>query len=154
MDLSERAAGMDAEHLVFGGVFAVANRLQRTLDAAMPELTAKQWWLLVMLQTSPGPPTLTELAEAADTSHQNVRQILDRLEAKGFVRLAPDEEDARATRIHVTAKARRWGADTDAEARRFMAAMYRGLTPTELDALGKGLALLHSNLSRLDGPSA
>jgi len=150
MDLSEKAVGLDVRQVAFGGVFAVANRLQRVLDKVLPELTAKQFWLLVVLSQFAEPPTLTQLADAADTSHQNVRQTLDRLVAKGFVRLVPDAADRRASRVLVTPEATRWGADTAAQARAFMVAMYAGIAPEDLSAFARTLVRLHTNLAGLD----
>jgi DNA-binding MarR family transcriptional regulator len=149
MDISQRAAGLDADHLVFGAIFALANRLQRVMDALLPELTTKQWWLLVVLSLFPEPPTLTELAEAADTSHQNVRQILAKLEAKGFVTLTPDPRDRRVSRVAATARADEWGAASDEPARHLMAAMYAGLSADDLGRLAQHLLGIHANLGRL-----
>jgi len=146
MDLAEKAAGLDTGRLVLGGVFAVANRLQRVLDKVLPEVTAKQFWLMVLLSQFDAPPTLTELADAADTSHQNVRQTLDKLVAKGFVRLEPDARDRRASRVHATAEVERWGMETQAPAAEFMAAMTEGISPDELDTFGRVLVRLHTNL--------
>lgn len=149
MTLDDRSAPMDAEHLVFGTVFAVANRLQRALDSAMPEVTAKQWWLLVTLSRFNRPPTLGELAKAADTSHQNTRQILGKLADKGFVILVPDSVDGRVSRIVVTEKVDEWNRATEEQAREFMAQMYAGLGPDELAALANGLMHIHSALDRM-----
>jgi len=146
MDLADKAAGLDTGRLVLGGVFAVANRLQRVLDKVLPEVTAKQFWLMVMLSQFDAPPPLTELADAADTSHQNVRQTLDKLVAKGFVRLEPDVRDGRASRVHATAEVARWGGETQAPAARFMAALTDGISPDELDTFGRVLVRLHTNL--------
>ena len=93
------------QHVVFGTIFSVANRLQRVLDVVLPELTAKQFRLLIVLSLFKEPPTLSEVADASDTSHQNVRKLLERLEKKGFVKLSPDPHDSRATRVHMTARA-------------------------------------------------
>jgi DNA-binding MarR family transcriptional regulator len=153
MELNKRVAGMDSAHVVFGSIFAVANRLQRVLDAVMPELTAKQFWLLAVLSLFEEPPTLTELAEASGTSHQNVRQLLGKLQTKGFVRLTPDGKDARATRIEATDKAHEWGMATNAQARDFMADMFSGISLADLDVLARSLLSIHSALERL-GQSA
>lgn len=142
---------MDSEHLVFGYVFAVANRLQRVLDAVMPEVTAKQWWLLVTLSRFTEPPTLGELAKAADTSHQNTRQILDKLAVKGFVELVPDETDGRASRVVATERVAQWGQKTASESRRFMTQMYAGLNEEELAIVASGLMRIHEALANMDG---
>ena len=146
MDLADKAAGLDTGRLVLGGVFAVANRLQRVLDKALPEVTAKQFWLMVVLSQFDAPPTLTELAEATDTSHQNARQILDKLVAKGFVRLEPDAKDRRASRVHATDQVERWGVETEEQAGQFMAAMFDGISPDDLEVFGRVLIRLHTNL--------
>ncbi|WP_133246094.1 MarR family winged helix-turn-helix transcriptional regulator [Ancrocorticia populi] len=140
---------LDTELLVFGSVFAVANRLQRVLDAAMPEVTAKQWWLLATLSQFDEPPTLSELSKAADTSHQNTRQILDKLARKGFVTLVPDGADRRVSRVATTEKLDEWGRATEGQARDFMAQLYAGFTRKELIALGNGLMRLHDTLGHM-----
>jgi len=149
MDLADKAAGLDTGRLVLGGVFAVANRLQRVMDKVLPEVTAKQFWLMVMLSQFDSPPTLTELADAADTSHQNVRQTLDKLVAKGFVRLEPDPRDRRASRVHATSEVERWGVETQVAAAQFMAAMFDGISPEELKSFGSVLVRIHTNLGAI-----
>ena len=149
MDLADKAAGLDTGQLVLGGVFALANRLQRVLDKVLPQVTAKQFWLMVMLSQFDSPPTLTELADTADTSHQNVRQTLDKLVAKGFVRLEPDARDRRASRVHATGEVERWVVETQQQAARFMAAMFDGLSPEELETFGRVLVRLHTNLGAI-----
>src|SRR5690606_30690673 len=42
---------------------------------------------------------IKELAEIMGISHQNVKQILLKLEKKGFVRISVDEQDKRKQRI-------------------------------------------------------
>ena len=148
--MSQRVAGLDSAHVVFGSIFGVANRLQRVLDGVLPEVTAKQFWLLIVLSLFDQPPTLGDLAEAADTSHQNVRQLLNKLEAKGFVELARDATDSRAVRIHATPQADQWGAATDSQARDFMRAMFDGMDSAELDALARSLLRIHAALGDLE----
>ena len=149
MDLADGAAGLDAGQLVLGGVFAVANRLQRVMGKVLPEVTAKQFWLMVLLSQFDAPPTLTELADTADTSHQNVRQTLDKLVAKGFVRLEPDARDRRASRVYATGEVERWVVETQHQAAEFMAAMCDGISPEEFDTFGRVLVRLHTNLGTI-----
>ena len=149
MDLRQRVSGLDAEHVVFGTIFSVSNRLQRVLDAVLPELTAKQFWLIIVLSLFKDPPTLGEVAEASDTSHQNVRKLLERLEAKGFVELAPDPHDSRATRIRMTAKASGWGASTGGQASSFMEELFKGISHDDLATVARSLLTIHATLGRL-----
>jgi DNA-binding MarR family transcriptional regulator len=150
MILAEQVAGFDGRKLVFGGVFAVANRLQRLLDARLPELTARQWWTLVILELFDDPPTLTQLAQAMDTSHQSVKGIVKHLEAGGFVELIPDPKDARAQRINPTAKVAQWSEETAAQQQAFMDAMFAGMSDAEATTLGESLLKVHAALGVLE----
>lgn len=146
----EEGQTMDSELLVFGQVFAVANRLQRVLDVVLPEVTTKQWWLLVRLSQFPEPPTLSELAKAADTSHQNTRQILNKLAERGFVEFVPDQTDGRVSRVVATEKVAAWGRETESQSRQFMAQMYAGLSKEELATVASGLTRIHEALGSID----
>ena len=50
-------------------------------------------------------PTINELSDIMASSHQNVKQILLKLEKKGFVRMIADEQDKRKQRVILTKKA-------------------------------------------------
>lgn len=150
MNSKKKPQAIDSEHLVFGMVFAVANRLQRVLDVAMTEVTTKQWWLLVTLSRFPEPPTLGELAKAADTSHQNTKQILDKLADRGFVQLFPDASDGRVSRVIATKKVAEWGKKTEGESKRFMTQMYADLSKEELATVASGLTRIHEALGQMD----
>ena len=150
MILAEQVASFEGRKLVFGGVFAVANRLQRLLDARLPELTTRQWWTLVILDLFDQPPTLTQLAQAMDTSHQSVKGIVKHLEAGGFVELSVDPKDARAQRVSPTAKVGQWSEATLGQQEAFMDAMFAGMSDKEAAALGEGLMKVHAALGVLE----
>ena len=91
---------------IFGSVFVVVQHLTRRADAELADLglTTRQWLLLAVLtRWFPGrSPSLSEAAARYGSSRQNVKQIALGLEARGFVRLLPDRDDARTTRIELT----------------------------------------------------
>jgi DNA-binding MarR family transcriptional regulator len=91
---------------IFGSIFVVVQHLARRADAelAVVDLTTRQWLLLAVLtKWFPGlSPSLSEAAEKYGSSRQNVKQIALGLEAAGFVRLVPDRDDGRTTRIELT----------------------------------------------------
>lgn len=91
----------------FALTFLVAQHLGRAADAALAPLgvTCRQWLLLALLtRRFPTPPTLSEAAEAYGTSRQNVKQLAEQLQDRGFVSLRADPADARKLRIHVLPK--------------------------------------------------
>ena len=54
-----------------------------------------------------GPCTLTELARAEQVSMPTMSRLVTALEGEGLVRREPHDDDARAIRLHATAKAKR-----------------------------------------------
>jgi DNA-binding MarR family transcriptional regulator len=135
---------------VVGSLFATANRLQRVLDGQLPELTARQWWVLVMLELFDAPPTLTQLAEAMDTSHQSLKGLVGHLVSKGFAELETDPSDARALRIVPTAKVGEWSKATAAQSERFMDAMFAGVDSERLTVVGSALMEIHAALGGIE----
>lgn len=140
---------MDRRLIVFGNLFRVANRLQAVMDARMEGLTAKQWFVLLMFGMFDGPPTLKELAAACDSSHQNVKQIIVKLQEKGFVNVEKDIDDARAMRITVTPKYDEWEEANRAAAAGFVDAMFFGMPDGEIACLSESLQKIYGRLGEI-----
>jgi DNA-binding MarR family transcriptional regulator len=125
---------------IFGSIFVVVQHLARRADAELEALglTTRQWLLLAVLtRWFPGrSPSLSEAAERYGSSRQNVKQIALGLEARGFVRLVPDRDDGRTTRIELT---ERIGVFDEPEMVARASAMLEdacaGLSPDEILAL-------------------
>ena len=93
-----------APYVLFGALLAMGNRLQAAGDRFYDEITTKQWFVLAVLENFSAPPTLGELARGVGSSHQNVKQLVLKLQQKGYVALAQDGRDARKNRVHRTQK--------------------------------------------------
>lgn len=95
----------DNQHLLFGMIIRVANGLQVLGDRLFEEITMKQWFVLIMLRVFEEEyPTINELAEEVGSSHQNVKQLILKLEEKGYVEIFTDEKDKRKKRVKPTGK--------------------------------------------------
>jgi DNA-binding MarR family transcriptional regulator len=81
----------------------VARLLRTTYDRRIRKLglTRAQWWVLTHLYRSDG-VTQTELAETLEIEKPTLGRLLDRLEAKGWVRREHDASDRRVWRVHLT----------------------------------------------------
>jgi DNA-binding MarR family transcriptional regulator len=81
----------------------VARLMRTTYDRRVRELglTRSQWWVLTLLFRNDG-VTQSELAELLEIEKPTLGRLLDRLEAKGWVRREPDSRDRRAWRVHLT----------------------------------------------------
>ncbi len=89
----------------FGFLLNDVARLMRTAyDRRIRQLglTRAQWWVLTHLYRSDG-VSQTELAEILEIEKATLGRLLDRLEAKGWVRRDHDARDRRVWRVHLTA---------------------------------------------------
>jgi DNA-binding MarR family transcriptional regulator len=81
-------------------------------DRGLGELTPAQ--AAAMFHIDRGGTRLTDLAQRAEVTKQAMMQVVDQLESAGLVRRRPDQADARAKVVKLTAK----GLRHRAEARR------------------------------------
>ena len=88
----------------FGFLLNDVARLMRTAyDRRIRKLglTRAQWWVLTHLYRSNG-VSQTELAETLEIEKPTLGRLLDRLEAKGWVKREHDAKDRRVWRVHLT----------------------------------------------------
>ncbi len=125
---------------VFGQFFLVAQQLTRRADRELRplRLTTAQWLLLAVVTKHPGgPPSLSQAAALYGCSRQNVKQVARQLAARGYLRLEADPEDARALRLHPTARVAR-AFDRPPALRRqvlFLSRLFDGLEDADVLAL-------------------
>ena len=93
---------MPPQAFLLGLLSAFDNRYQAAADAFFKEITWKQFFAVICINLCKEPPTLNELSDVMGSSHQNVKQILLKLEKKGFITFVPDKSDRRKQRILVT----------------------------------------------------
>lgn len=137
---------MDDRLVIFGSIFTVSNRLQLLLDKKMPEISAKQWFILTMLSFFKNPPSLIELAKVCDTSYQNVKQIVLRLEEKGFAKLEGDEKDKRTKRVFVTSKYTDWIKETESQSNCFVDKLFETMSEKQIKDFKNLLLLIYDRL--------
>lgn len=95
---------MPSKSFLIGLLSAFENRFQTVADSFFEEITWKQFFAIICINLCKESPTINELSEVMASSHQNVKQILIKLEKKGFVEMIADEKDRRKQRIIVTKK--------------------------------------------------
>ena len=143
-------AEMDGRYALFGLLFALQNRLQAVGDTFYDEITCKQFFLMACMNLFQGEaPTVQELAQVMGSSHQNVKQILNKLEQKGFVKVESDEDDRRKLRISLTEHAAVTGEKYRAKEEEFMEGLFGGVTQEEARQAFYTLSRLEENLMRM-----
>lgn len=128
----------------------VARLLRTAYDRRIKALglTRSQWWVLTHLFRGDG-VSQTELAETLEIEKPTLGRLLDRLEAKGWVRREHDARDRRVWRVHLTdavEPALRTMRDVAAELRRDALA---GMSAAEREKFVDALIAIKSNLQRL-----
>ena len=147
-------AEMDGRYALFGLLFALQNRLQAVGDTFYDEITCKQFFLMACMNLFQGEaPTVQELAQVMGSSHQNVKQILNKLEQKGFVKVEPDEEDRRKLRISLTEYAALTGEKYRLKEEEFMTGLFDGVEEEEAKQAFLALSKMEANLMKLKAVS-
>ena len=142
MDRNQLLEGMDNERILFGLFFVFGNRLQAAGDSFYDEITCKQFFLLICLSLfQDEEPTVNQLAEVMGSSHQNVKQIINKLEEKGFLK--------RKMRIKQTNKMNDLKVKYEKQEMAFMKHLYSGLTPQQIADTVQVIKMMENNLIKI-----
>jgi len=97
---SDPAVIDELERIVVAGVAVTTMALARAAPGL--ELTFPQWRVIVVLGESARGATISEVARRVGVTLPATGRQLRRLERRGLVTVAPDENDRRATRARLT----------------------------------------------------
>lgn len=89
------------------------------------------------------------LAQIMGSSHQNVKQILFKLEKKGFVYITVDENDRRKQRIELTDYCRDFCSKNDEMTTDIMKEMFAGVTEEQLQVTIQTIIKIEDNLKEI-----
>jgi len=153
MNMSKVEFGqMPPQAFLLGLLSAFDNRFQASADSYFKEITWKQFFAIICINICKEPPTLNDLSEIMGSSHQNVKQILLKLESKGFVEMVADEKDKRKQRILITDKCRKFCEDNDNQnpnSAEIIGKIFEGIDEKKLMATIETIMEMERNLSRL-----
>ena len=112
----------------------------------MKEISWKQFLAIICINMCKEKPIVKELAQIMGSSHQNVKQILLKLEKKGFVCITVDESDKRKQRIELTDYCREFCAKNDEMTMRIMKKMFEGVSEEQLQITIQTIIQIEDNL--------
>ena len=138
--------GIPPSYYLLGLLSAFENRFQAMADRDMKEISWKQFFAIICIDMCNEPPTLKELADILGSSHQNVKQILLKLEAKGFVAFKTDAKDKRKQRIVLTKKCMNFCAKNDDVGKDVMEKMFAGIPEKDLNKTIQTIMKIESNM--------
>jgi MarR family transcriptional regulator, transcriptional regulator for hemolysin len=132
----------------------VARLLRNAYDRRVRGLglTRSQWWVLNQLFRNPG-LNQSELAEILEIERPTLGRLLDRLEAKGWVRREHDARDRRAWRVHLTDAVEPAMRTLRKVAAELMRDALAGLSAGERERFVDTLLAIKANLARMQRKS-
>lgn len=145
LDLS----GIDNSLFLIGILSAFDNRYQATADKFFKEISWKQFFAIICINMCKTPPSIKELAELMGSSHQNVKQILLKLEKKGYVEFKPDEKDKRKQRIAITEKTNVFCEEHEEGSNQVIQTLFQGIAPAELQTTIHTIMKMDENLRKV-----
>ena len=153
MNISKVEFGqMPPQAFLLGLLSAFDNRYQAAADKYFKEITWKQFFAIICINLCKEAPTLNDLSEVMGSSHQNVKQILLKLESKGFVAMMTDENDKRKQRFIVTDKCREFMQENDNQNRnseKIIMSIFEGVDDMSLKVTIETIIKMERNLSKI-----
>ena len=139
--------GIPSSYYLLGLLSAFENRFQAMADSMMREISWKQFFAIICINMCKEAPTIRELSEVLGSSHQNVKQILLKLESKGFVEFREDEGDKRKQRIVLTKKCQKFCEKNNEMSMQVMAKMFEGVSERDIKTTIKTITKIEKNLT-------
>lgn len=150
MNRDEMTAVYDDQHFLFGLFFSFGNRLQAAGDAFYEEITCKQFFLTICLgMFRENHPTINELSDVMGSSHQNVKQIVNKMEKNDYVETYTDVNDKRKIRVRGTEKLEKLGQEYDEKGTEFLNLLYKGVSEEDIRTTCQTMVALEQNLIKI-----
>lgn len=141
--------GIESSYFLIGLLSAFENRFQTVADSAIKEISWKQFFAIICINMCQNPPSIKELAEIMGSSHQNVKQILLKLEKKGFIDIIADETDKRKQRVLLTGYCREFCEKNNEKSIDFMTKMFAGISEEQLQVTIRTIMQIEDNLKEI-----
>ena len=142
-------SGMERSYFLLGLLSAFENRFQAMADRTMEEISWKQFFAIICISLCKENPSIKELAEILGSSHQNVKQILLKLEKKGFVNVYEDPEDRRKQRIGLTDYCRNFCERNNEKTTQVMEKMFEGVSQEQMQTAISTIIQIENNMKEI-----
>ena len=140
---------LEKEETIIGYITLLSNKLTQYGDNILPDITFKQWFLLIMIaKMEIEEKSLNSISEFVGSSRQNIKKMLIPLERKGYVQLLKSEHDARALKVVLTEKSYEYFNENAATTAQETNKLFEYFTCDEIESLLTILGKLTHSLSR------
>lgn len=141
--------GMEIRPFLLGLLSAFDNRFQSCADKFFEQITWKQFFAIICIKLCNGDPTINDLSDVMGTSHQNVKQILIKLEKAGFVEMVRDPSDKRKQRIVLTEKCKQFCDKHEEGSNQRIAKLFEGIDDADIFVTIRTILSMEENLNQM-----
>lgn len=142
--------GIELSYFLIGLISAFENRFQAVADSMMKIISWKQFFAIICINLCKSSPSIKELAQIMGNSHQNTKQILLKLEKKGFVKILTDEKDRRIQRVQLTSFCRDFCMENDDKSSEFLSNMFQGISQEALQITIQTIIQMENNIKTIN----
>jgi DNA-binding MarR family transcriptional regulator len=139
-NLKENPERIEMEQHILVFLFLIQQRWGYYINKKLAEdkLTTKQWLMMIIIENAfTHDPSMQEVADALSTTHQNVKQLAVRLEARGFMKIERDPNNRRILRLKTTDESREYWEKRAPEDLKSIASIFKGFDDEEVKSLFK-----------------
>lgn len=140
---------LDATFFLLGLLSAFDNRYQAKADNFYEDISWKQYFAIYCINLCKESPSIKELAQMMGSSHQNVKQILNKLEQKGYVQSVADQNDKRKQRIIVTEKMNTFMKAQDEDSQMVVGKIFEGIAKEDIVTTINTILKMEKNLEEI-----
>jgi DNA-binding MarR family transcriptional regulator len=135
------------EQYLFGSILLLANKIQILGDRLIEDISLKQWFLLIMIKNIPTKnPSITDISEYTGSTRQNVKQMLNILEKKGYIQVNKSTADGRALSISLSEKTEDYFEKNEALGDEILDKLFMGIDTGYYDSLINVINILFKNI--------
>ncbi|TGD94270.1 MarR family winged helix-turn-helix transcriptional regulator [Methylobacterium nonmethylotrophicum] len=138
----------DIRNWPFFGIVQLAGRYHLKLDAMLKPIGMDvPRWRVLMIVSSQGPSSVTEISEIAVTKMSTMAKIIQRMTAQDLVSTRQSPDDARTTIVTITESGREVIQQIRKKVSRLSDRAFDGLSKSELELLNNIVSKIHYNLT-------
>ena len=141
---------MPPQAYLLGLFSAFDNKFQAVAEKFFKKITWKQFFAIICVNLCPDSPTINKLSELMGSSHQNIKQILLKLERINFVKIIQDSKDKRKQIVILTSECRTFCEENDISSQQIIMRIFKDVNEDSLKTTIQTISKMHENLSLLE----
>lgn len=123
---------IDEKYMLFALFMWAGSKLRVKTKNFFQGITVNQWLLLNTIKNFKESPTLGQIAHIMGNSHQNIKELINKLERKGFLTIAINPDDKRKYKISVTEKFHKISLQYESLQTEFINKMYQDISDQDV----------------------